>query len=291
MIDVNYVTGLFQYRMRPLNKLFVLFCFCLFTIACKKQDTVQVDTAKQDAIIEKYLKKGAWNHHYLTKEWDEWIAKGIQEDSTIAYLWQQRALPLWKQQKYQVAISYFDKAVAIDREHWLSRLAFLKCIFAKDYPGALADIIAYKKEFGSTVEQDHTLELYMGICYLQLHRFDDALAILKENIQTQEREHSMDWIHFLDRYYLAMTHYEKNDYAMAIAELDEVLQEYPTFSDAQYYKSICLNYLGEKEKAQTLMAEAINNFEKGNTFNEDSNLYENYPYQVTWQWKSAYSML
>ncbi|MEQ9168665.1 MAG: tetratricopeptide repeat protein [Fulvivirga sp.] len=272
-------------------KKYILIPFCVFTLSCKGQSNDLSDNTKQNEIIEKYLKNGAWNYHYLTKEWNEWIDKGIQEDSTIAYLWQQKALPFWKQKKYQSAIVYYTKAVELDRQHWLSRLAFLKCVFAKDYEGSLTDLKNYKKEYGSTFEQDHSLEFYMGICYLQLNQFNEALKTLKENVETQEKENGIDWVHFLDRYYLAIAYYEKNNYAMAISELDKVLKEYPKFSDAQYYKSICLNYLGEKDNAKTLMAIGKSNFENGNTFNEDSNQYENYPYQLTWQWKFTNSIL
>jgi len=275
-------------------KICVLIALCFCTTACKEQSNALVINNnheeiknKQDVIINTYLTNGAWKHHYLTKQWDEWINKGIQEDATIAYLWQQKALPFWKQKKYELAITYYNKAVALDSARWLSRLAFLKCIFAKDYTGALADLIAYKEEYGTTYEQDHTLEFYMGICYLQLNKFNSALKTLKENVEVQESEHGANWVHFLDRYYLAIAHYELNDYSTAIIEFDKVLSEYPTFADAQYYKSLCLNYLGEKEKAKQLMLKGKSNFYKGNTFNEDSNQYENYPYQLTWQWEVA----
>lgn len=272
-------------------KIFSIITFCLFAVSCEAQKKDTIVHNKQEEIIEKYLRNGAWNHHYLTKEWNEWIDKGIHEDSTIAYLWQQKALPFWKQKKYKLAITYYNKAVALDRQDWLSRLGYLKCIFAKDYDSALADLIAYKKEYGETYEQDHTLEFYMGICYLQLNQFDDALQTLKENIATQEKEHGVIWIHYLERYYLAIAYYENNNYAEAISELDKVLEKYSNFSDAQYYKSICLNYLGEKEKAKIIMTEGKLNYENGYTFNEDANRYENYPYQLTWQWKVEESIL
>ncbi len=272
-------------------KIYFLTAFALFGFVCKGQNADLTKKSKQDEIIEKYLKKGAWNHHYLSKEWNEWIDKGIKEDSTIAYLWQQKALPLWKQKKYHLAISYYNHAVALDREHWLSRLAFLKCIFAKDYESALIDFKKYKREFGSTFEQDHSLEFYMGICYLQLNQFGDALQILKESIESQEAEHGTKWVHYLDRYYLALSYYELNNYKLAIEEFDKVLINYPNFSEAFYFKSLCLNYIGEKEKAKILMEIGKTNYQKGNTFNEDSNQYENYPYQLTWQWKTAESLL
>jgi len=272
-------------------KIFTLIMFCIFTTGCKEQNKDIAINKDQDATIEKYLNNGAWNHHYLTKEWDEWVNKGIQADSTIAYLWQQKALPFWKQKKYQLAIKYYNKAVGLDRQRWLSRLAFLKCIFAKDYNGALDDLIDYKNEYGSTYEQDHTLELYMGICYLQLNQFDKALKTLQVNIESQENEYGSDWVNFLDKYYLAIAYYELNNYTMAISEFDKVLKQNPTFSDAQYYKSICLNYIGEKEKAKTLMIKGKANFENGYTFSEASSFYENYPYQLTWQWEVAQSIL
>lgn len=269
----------------------MLIIFCHFIACCNGQKEDISKSNKQDEIIEKYLKNGAWKHHYTTKEWNDWVDMGIKKDSTIAYLWQQKALPLWKQKKYHLAIKYYNKAVELDRQRWLSRLAFLKCVFAKDYNGALVDCINYINEFGSTYEQDHSLEFYMGISYLQLNQFDPAFKILKENIEDQEKDHGADWVHFLDRYYLAIAYYELNNYKEAISEFEKVLKEYPNFSDAQYYKSICLNYLGEKENAKIVMAEGKANFEKGNTFNEDSNLYENYPYQITWQWKVSNSIL
>lgn len=267
--------------MKKVNKLIV---FCLIAVGCQGQEAAIANNDSADEIIELYLKNGAWKHHYVTKEWNEWIDKGIQADSTIALLWQQKALPLWKQKKYQLAVTYFNKAVALDRQEWLARLAFLKCIFAKDYEGALLDLYAYKNEFGATYQQDHSLEFYMGICHLQLNQFDSALLVLKENIETQEQQYGTAWVHYLDRYYLAMAHYEKANYELAMAELDKVLTEYPNFSDAQYYKSICLSYLGDKQAAKVLIAKGKENFEKGNTFNEDSSKYENYPYQITWQW-------
>ena len=126
---------------------------------------------------------------------------------------------------------------------------------------------------------------------IQLNQFDEAIKTLKENVETQEKERGVDWVHFLDRYYLAIAYYEQNNYALAISEFDKVLKVYTKFSDAQYYKSICLSYLGEKEEAKKMIIVGKFNFENGFTFNEDSNQYEDYPYQITWQWKATESIL
>jgi len=270
---------------------YIAIACCIITVGCASKEEPVIDQSSQSQVVEKYLKNGAWNHHYLTKEWDEWISKGIEEDSTIAFLWQQKALPFWKRKKYALAVKYYDKAVELNRHKWLSRRGFLRCIFSKEYEGALSDLEAYRNEFGPTYEQDHPLEFYMGICHLQLNRFDKALEVLQGSVQAQESEYGLEGVHYLDRYYLAIAYYENGQYDQAIAEFDKTLEEYPVFSDAQYYKSLSLNYLGDKESAQSLMAEAKANFDAGHTFNEDSNPYEDYPYQITWQWSSAEAML
>ncbi|MFK8054776.1 MAG: tetratricopeptide repeat protein [Saprospiraceae bacterium] len=264
----------------------------LFLLGCTEPETkISPATQDKEATLKKYLNNGAWNHHFLSKEWDEWVTRGLQEDSTIAYLWQQKALPYWKQQKFQLAISYYEKAVALDPENWLSRLAFLKCIYAKDYLGALKDLTAYRMTYGQAFEQDHTLEFYEGVCYLQLNQFDKAQAILLKNLEAQEAELGPDWVPFLDRYYLGISYFEQGEYEVAVTEFNKVLLQYPGFSDAQYHKSICLDYLGEKEKSKELMAIGKINFKNGYSFNEDSNLYVDYPYQITWQWDVAESIL
>jgi tetratricopeptide (TPR) repeat protein len=275
-----------------MKRFFELIPFLLL-FACKQDTPLENFSLQeyQEVIIDKFLKNGAWNYHYLTKEWGEWIDKGIKEDSTIAILWQQKALPFWKQKKYQLATSYYEKAVKYDRALWLSRLGFLKCVFAKDYPNALKDLTTYISEFGSTYQQDHPLEMYMGICYLQLGDTKKAYEVLKAEVETQAQEFGEDWVPFLDRFYLGVTLYELNEYESAIGQFDKALLAYPNFSDAQYYKSLCMHYLGRKEEAQNLMANAKSNFESGFTFNEDSSKYEDYPYQVTWQWAAAESLV
>lgn len=270
-------------------------CILLFYSAfssCKNEVASKKKTATdQEEIIDRYLKNGAWKHHFLSKEWDQCISKGLKKDSTIAYLWQQKALPFWKQKKYSQAISFYNKSVELDRKKWLSRLGFLKCVFAKEYKSALMDLKNYTREFGSTYEQDHSLEFYMGLCYLQLNEFEKALSILQETTLREETENGPKWVHYLDRFYLAIAHYELGNYDLSILEFDKVLSDYPNFSDAQFYKSLCLKYKGKLKEAKILRAKGKINFEKGFTFNEDSSKYESYPYQVVWQWSVFQSLL
>lgn len=248
-------------------------------------------TVSKDSILNTYLKSGAWEYHYLNKRFTQWVDKGLEKDSTIAYLWQQKALPLWKQHRYELAISYYEKAVALDPEQWLSRLGYLKCIFAKQYQSALEDLERYIKTYGSTYEQDHALEFYQAICYLQLGEYNKALGLLQREITEQEVRHGKDWVHYLDRFYLAICYFEMEQYSNAVWEFEQVLQVYPNFSDAQFYKAICHYKLGDQRWANTLAIQGQFHYKQGRTFSEDASIYVTYPYQVTWQWDILQSSL
>ncbi len=127
-------------------------------------------TEKQKEIITKYLDNGAYKYHYLEQEWQENISNAVKEDSTIALLWQRRALPYWKTKKYTVAEEYFNKAVKYDRKEYLGRRGYLRCIFSKDYINALKDFEEAASEFGEGVENDHIYNFYRALYYLQLNQ-------------------------------------------------------------------------------------------------------------------------
>lgn len=245
---------------------------------------MEFDTTGHGQIITTYLKQGAWNHHYVTKEWHEWIDKGLEQDSTIALLWQQKALPYWKTRKYDLAIEYYGKAVYYNREKYLSRRGFLICVFAKRYRLALEDIRAYHSEYGETYENDHSLRFYEGLCYLGLNQYEDAFETFSKEISMQEKEHGQQWVPYLERFYLAISYYELGQYENAVKQFDLVLEEYTNFSDAKFWKGKCLIYLGQVEEGKELQREGYENHKAGYTFNEGSSPYESYPYQITWEW-------
>jgi tetratricopeptide (TPR) repeat protein len=263
-------------------------CFLAGFLEIKAQSVSSDIKKKQEAIIEKYITNGAKTTNYTTKEYQEWVDKGLKEDSTIAYLWQQKAMPYWKRRKYIIAQKYFDKAVLYDRERYLSRGMYLKTIFTKDYKSALADFEAYKKEFKTMrYENDHPLELYAAFCYLGLNEFDKALAVFKPCYEELEKQRSEEWLHFLDKFYLGIIYYELGNFKEAIVFFDRSLKLYPTFSDAQYWKGMAMMYLGDKKEGYALMQEGKKNFKKKNTFNEDGTIYELFPYQITWEWNGV----
>lgn len=76
---------------------------------------------------------------------------------------------------------------------------------------------AYLKEFGTTQEQDHPLEFYEGLCYLQLNKFDQAQSIFNEIIRSNVNYQDSSWVHYLDRYYLAISYFEQSNYEQAVS--------------------------------------------------------------------------
>ena len=95
--------------------------------------------SKQDAIIKEHLENGAWQHMMFSKEWQDEIDLGLKKDSTIAYLWQQKAMPYFKLRKCEIGMPFIDKAVVHDAQRWQPYRAFIKCIFAKTYKDAIID--------------------------------------------------------------------------------------------------------------------------------------------------------
>jgi tetratricopeptide (TPR) repeat protein len=260
---------------------------CLSAITCfgQRDESNATDPAvrvKQNAIIEKYLKQGAWKHSYFLPQWGANIDAGLKEDSTIAYLWQQRAMPLFKQRKYDLGMEYLDKAVRYNAE-WLDYRAFIKCIFAKTYRSALVDFQEAVKRHGNNYVMDHSYHFYMALCYLQLNEYDKALTLLKGGIDKLDREKGADWAHHLSLFYQGIAYYELQRYDEAIASFDRALLKYKDFSDVKYFKGKCFLLQGKEAAGLALMREAKADYKKGFTINEDNSFYEEYPYQVNWK--------
>ena len=239
---------------------------------------------RQDSIIDKYLTNGAHKFSYNSPQWQLEIDKGLEIDSTIAYLWQQKAMPLFKQGKYEIGMEFVDKAVIYNRERWQSYRAFIKCIFAKTYREAIIDFEDYKKRFGNVgYVMDHTYDFHIALSYLQLNEFEKAEEIFTKDYEKQLAEKGKDWLHSVDLFYYGISKFELGKYKEAIKIFDIALEDYPQFSDIQYYKSISLYKIGEIEKARKLYKEAEINGKKGFSINEDNAIYERYPYQVRWR--------
>ncbi|MDP5076437.1 MAG: tetratricopeptide repeat protein [Nonlabens sp.] len=267
----------------------VCYTFCLFLTACSGQDqtkttksTLADNKRNQELIVEEYLNNCAENYNYTYDMalWQECLDRGLEKDSTIAILWQKKAMPYFKVRKYEIGMEFLDKAVEHDKESWLDYRAFIKCIFVKSYKDAITDFEACKRSNKNGYVMDHTYDFYIGISYLQLNRFSDAESSLMESVSFQKNQ--IGQAHFIDLFYYAISKYEQSKFDEAIALFDECLIQYPTFSDALYYKAVCYAKSGRYEDYELFYEEAKINGLKGNTISEDNSIYEKYPYQIEW---------
>ncbi|MGB0885310.1 MAG: tetratricopeptide repeat protein [Chitinophagales bacterium] len=270
-----------------------IFYISLFTLilSCsrpeKKLDEQSYDfqkyTSVQDSIIKTTFSK------LIEKKLDKYdpevqtiFDEGLLTDSTISYLWQQKAMLLYKQGKYELGLPFLDKAVKYNRREYLSYRAFMKCIFAKDYNGAIKDFELCIKEQGNLYEMDHSYQFYIALSFLQLNKFEKAENIFREDINTLIKTKGINWVHHLDLFYYGISLFEQKKYAEAIIQFDIALEKYPEFSDVQYYKAKALKKSGNEDIAEKLIENAEKNAKLGYTINDDNTIYERYPYQVRW---------
>lgn len=238
--------------------------------------------ANQKKIIDEYLYNCANKHFIYSQDRQRCLDAGLEEDPSIAYLWQQKAMPLFKQGKYEVGMEYINKAVEIDPARWQPYRAFIKVIFAKTYEAAIIDFYDLLEKYGNGYVMDHSYKFHIALSYLQLNEFEKAEALFAEDLEEQLEDWGEDGQHHLDLFYYGISKYEQGQWEEAIEIFDRALELYPNFADAHYYKAYCLSSTGKQEEAREVYKLAEENGLAGYTINEDNVVYERYPYQVRW---------
>jgi len=275
-----------------MKNILVLLVASIVLLSCEKtnknskQEGIVLNKEKerfQDSIIKKYVANGSkkFNFKYQMSEWQQCLDKGLKVDSTIAYLWQQKAMPYFKVKKYEIGMSYIDKAVKYNREEYQPYRAFIKCIFAKTYKDAIVDFEDCRQRYGNNYVMDHTYNFYIGISCLQLNEFEKAEQLLEDYVDDNFKKLGEEWGHPTALFYLGIAKYELKKYKEAIVQFDRALKIYTNLADAKYYKSICLMRLGDNEGGAKLINEFYKDSKQGYTLNEDNIVYEVYPYQLT----------
>jgi len=252
------------------------------TKSSKIEITLKFTPEQQDSLIDIYLKHGAWQEDPYSQEWQKEIDKGLKVDSTVAYFWQQKAMPLFKQGKYEIGMPFIDKAVKYNPKRWQDYRAFIKCIFSKQYEAAIVDFKDYQEKYGYGFVMDHSYNFYIALSLLQLNEFEKAEIIFEKDYKKTLQENGKGWLHHLDLFYYGISKYEQKKYEEAIEVFDQALEIYPQFSDVQYYKAKILFRLGKPEEGELMYGNAKENAAEGYSINEDNAIYERYPYQVRW---------
>lgn len=254
----------------------LFYAFFVVPFMANGQNYSAADSAK----AKQYFNK-SWNYGLMSDKHQLYLDSALMVMPTNAYYWQQKSMPLYKAFKFEIGRPFLDSAVKYDPEHWLDYRGFMSSMFARQYGDALKDFHLAKKLYGNRPVMDHSYTFYMGLCHLQLDNLDSSEYYLKSCIDDELKKFPDEsWVHYNHLFYMAMVYYQKDDLSKTIEYLDKALKQYATFTDAQYYKSLCCYQMGRKEEALALMEQCYINFKQGYSLNEDNERYEYYPYQV-----------
>lgn len=235
----------------------------------------------QDSLVAHYIEHGAQQFSYLDPRWTQYCDSLITICPNIAVAYREKAIPLIKDGKFEEAFALEDKAVALDPKQWLAYRGFLKCIFAKDYEGALLDFQAAAQLTPNGVEMDHTYPFFEGLCNLELGRYAQAEANFQRDMQQQRGPSGQRDIHFNTLFYVGVLYYEMQQYGPAATYLDRCLRAYSQHPDANYYLALVHRAQGNEPLARRHLDLARQALAKGYLLNEDNLYYSNYPHQIT----------
>ena len=236
-----------------------------------------VDSIRIKGFIQK-----AFSTPLHSLEHQQFLDSALSIQPNNGWLWQQKAMPLYKARKYQLGKPFLEKAVEHDPKKWLDYSGFMRCIFSKDYIKSISEFMRAKKDYGDGYVMDHTYNFYIGLDYLQLNQFSKAKEFLLLSKEQQFKDFPKDppqeACHYLDWYYLGIADFELGNYQEAIESFNMSLMVYENFADALYFKGRSMTKLGDVEEGVKWEKLAFENGD--NTINEDNVIYEIYPYQV-----------
>ncbi len=238
------------------------------------------DSIKVANYYHKANEFGYYHHQYQV-----YMDSVLMVQPTNAYYWQQKGMPLLKANKAELGMPYLDSAVKY-KPDYIDYRAFMKCVFQRDYKGAISDFEKAIQLKGHSFIMDHSFEFYMGLSYLQLNNLTKADSLIRLSTKFYDKRNITP--HYLELFYLGIIEMEKGNFQLAINQFDEVLKQYKQLPDAHYYKAWCTELLHlhdvdpnaiNKDVLQ-LYNQGLENLKQGYAINEDSSFYMDYPYQV-----------
>lgn len=258
------------------------FCFCQPTqnksTACNCNDR-----KIKDSLIEKYLDNGAEIYSYDSPQRQLYCDSLISMCPNIGKAYQIKAIPYIKYGDYAKAFPLEDKAVELEPKNFTAYRGFLKCIFTKDYEGAIIDFQKAQQLTPNNYEMDHTYPFYEGLCNLELGNYSIAEENFKKDIfiQTGGNIVKQNKIHFNTYLYLGILYYEMKDDERAKENLQRCIAIYQAHPDANYYLGMLYKRGNNSEFKNKYLEIAKQAKIKGYNMNEGNTYYAYYPHQIT----------
>jgi hypothetical protein len=97
------------------------------------------DLRVQDSLFKKYITNGAHQlpAMYNDTAWQLYCDSVLALCPGIAEIYQVKAVPYIKNGDHEWALALYDKTVQLDPKRYTGHRGFIKCLFTKDYEGAL----------------------------------------------------------------------------------------------------------------------------------------------------------
>jgi tetratricopeptide (TPR) repeat protein len=257
------------------------FCFCQGSGSNSGCDCTSRKI--QDSLIEKYIDNGAEKNDYNRAEWQLYCDSLITLCPNIAIAYQHKAIPYIKDGDYARAFPLEDKTVELAPKEWTAYRGFLKCIFTKDYEGAIIDFQKAQLLTPDNYEMDHTYFFYEGLCNLELGNYSKAEENFKKDIFVQSGGDvkKQNTVHFNTLLYAGILYYEMNENDKAKEYLLKCLAIYKKLPDANYYLALVYKRENNIELKNKYLLIAKQSKSGGYSLSEDNIFYVYYPHQVT----------
>jgi tetratricopeptide (TPR) repeat protein len=241
------------------------------------------DKKIRDSLSEKYLDNGAEKYSYNGPQWQLYCDSLIALCPNIGKAYQLKAIPYIKYGDYAKAFPLEDKAVELEPKNYTAYRGFLKCIFTKDYEGAIIDFKKAQQLTPNSYEMDHTYLFYEGLCNLELGNYSIAEENFKKdvNIQSEGNPEKLKKVHFNTFLYMGILYYEMKDNEKARENLQKCIAIYQTHPDANYYLGMLYKRENNTELKNKYLEIAKQSKTKGYNMNEGNVYYAYYPHQIT----------
>lgn len=271
-----------------MGKLLIL--FLSFFLACLSGYSQKINIAGnscdctnkkvRDSLFGKYLEHLDEKYSYNSPAWQRYCDSVISICPNIAVAYQLKAIPFIKYGEYEKAFVLEDKAVELAPKEFTAYRGFLKCIFTKDYEGALVDFKKAQELVPNSYEMDHTYFFYQGLCYLELGDYVKCEKILRQDIFLQNNGDSSKTVHFNSLLYLGILYYEMKNFTLAEENLLKCIKIYNNHPDANFYLGLVFGAMGNDSSKSKYLHIAKEALVKKYSFGEDNVFYTNYPHQI-----------
>lgn len=241
------------------------------------------NTHTKDSLINRFIDSGAERllNLYNNPAWESYCDSLIALCPGIAAAYQLKAVPYIKNGAYEKAFALVNKAVELDPRSYTAYRGFLKCIFTKDYEGAITDFQKAQQLTPNGGEMDHTYKFYEGLCNLELGNYAAAEGNLDDDISIQTGNNPKETPHFNSFLYKGILYYEMKRFAGAKEYLQKCLTIFKQLPEANYYLALAYKNTRQPALAKKYLEIAKQSIIDGYSMNEDNLYYAYYPHQVT----------